>query len=59
MRSAYANRVETKKRVIVRGMVKIEYREKAKGEEYLVWLAVRSPCSQRSEMTSRKLSCGR
>jgi hypothetical protein len=37
MRSACAKRVEAKERVIVRGMVRIEYKEKAKREEeYLV-----------------------
>jgi hypothetical protein len=37
MRSACAKTVETKERVIVKGMVKIECKEKPKGEkEYLV-----------------------
>jgi DTW domain-containing protein YfiP len=33
MRNACAKRVEAKKRFIVRGMVRIECEEKAKGEE--------------------------
>jgi hypothetical protein len=36
MKSACTKRVETKKRFIVRGMVRIECEEKAKGEEYFV-----------------------
>jgi hypothetical protein len=60
MRSACAKRVEAKKRVIVRGMVRIGCKEMTKEEQYLVRREVSEiHCSPRSEMISWRTSCGR